>query len=303
MSDQIGGYVDGQFADVVLEASPEVLVPSTAVKPVRGLTRKDVSAIVAEFVGCFLFVFIGAGSIIANTWTQDSVGLMGIAAAHGLALGILITIFGATSGGHFNPAVTVALLVAHRIKALLALAYLLAQLLGATLGAFLLRVTFPVSIWKAAQLGTPGLSTGISPQAGVVVEALLTFFLLLAIYGTAIDTRAPKLGGFAIGLTVMVGILGAGVLTGGAMNPARAFGPALASGDWNNHIVYWIGPLVGAILAAFLYEYVILPRSQEIIKEQYEDGQAALDDDESVVPHDVREENIPQPHRVGPDEG
>ncbi|GHO85303.1 aquaporin [Dictyobacter formicarum] len=264
--------------------------PKAAGSPARkrGIARKNVSAIVAELIGCFLFVFVGAGSIMANTWTQGSVGLLGIAIAHGLALAVLITIFGATSGGHFNPAVTIAFLVARRIKLALGFGYIAAHLVGAALAALLLRTIFPSFVWKAAQLGTPGLSNSVSVGSGIAVEALMAFFLLLAIYGTAVDTRAPKLGGLFIGLTVTACVLGGGVLTGGVMNPARAFGPALVSGIWTNQIVYWIGPIVGAVLGACVYEYLILPRSEE--EEKFRDQNA--DANESVVPQQVKERNL-----------
>ncbi|GER90311.1 hypothetical protein KDW_44730 [Dictyobacter vulcani] len=259
----------------------------------HGISRKAISAVVAELIGCFLFIFIGAGSIIANTWSQGAVGLIGIAAAHGLALGVLITIFGVTSGGHFNPAVTISLLVARRITFVLAIFYVLAQLAGAILGALMLRLVFPEHVWKAALLGTPGLSSGISVGAGIAIEALLAFFLMLTIYGTAIDSRAPKLGGLAIGLALLADILGGGVLTGGAVNPARSFGPALVSNIWTNQFIYWIGPIVGAVLATCLYEYLILPRSEEDADfleptDDYDDD----DDDESVVPQEVKERNF-----------
>ncbi|WP_371865847.1 aquaporin [Dictyobacter kobayashii] len=117
---------------------------------------------------------------------------------------------------------------------------------------------------------------------------MLTFFLLLAIYGTAVDSRTPRLGGFGIGLAVLVGILSGGVLTGAAMNPMLAFGPALVSGVWTNQFVYWVGPIVGAVLAACVYEYLILPPSEEA-KDALEQDYG---DEESVVPQQVKERNL-----------
>jgi MIP family channel proteins len=224
-------------------------------------TSKDyVKPVIAELIGTFAFVFIGAGSIIANTLTHGALGLVGIALAHGLALSIMITAFAATSGGHINPAVTIGMLVTRRIAPLLGLLYIVAQLVGATLAGLLLQAVFPQVVWQAAQLGTPMLGPGVSFGTGVLVEAVLTFFLLLAVFGTAVDPRAPKIGGFGIGLTVAFDILVGGALTGASMNPARTFGPALAGGFWNNDLVYWIGPIIGAVLAALIYQYVILPR-------------------------------------------
>ncbi len=221
-----------------------------------------VRPVVAELVGTFAFFFIGAGAIVTNTMTHGAVGLLGIALAHGLALSIMISVFGATSGGHFNPAVTIGFLVTRRIAPLLALLYIVAQLVGGILAGLLLRIIFPEAVWQAAQLGTPNLAPGVSFGTGVLLEAVLTFFLLLAVFGTAVDERAPKIGGFGIGLTVLFDILMGGPLTGASMNPARTFGPALAGGFWQNDLVYWIGPIIGGIIAALLYEYVILPRRE-----------------------------------------
>ena len=222
------------------------------------VSEQYVAPIFAELVGTFVFVFIGAGSIITNTFVPGALGLVGIAFAHGLALSIVISAFGATSGGHINPAVTIGFLVTRRITPILGILYIMAQLVGATLAGLLLRAVFPQAVWQAAQLGTPNLGPGVSFGTGILVEAILTFFLLLAVFGTAVDPRAPKIGGFGIGLTVLVDILVGGPLTGAAMNPARAFGPALAGGFWQNDLVYWIGPIIGAVIAALLYEYVIL---------------------------------------------
>ena len=246
-----------------LEAPPSALSTATNLQdqrtsPSEEMNKGYVKPLIAELVGTFVFVFIGAGSIITNILTRGAIGILGIALAHGLALAIVITIFAATSGGHINPAVTIAMLVTRRIAPLLGILYIVAQLVGATLAGLLLRVIYPQVVWQAAQLGTPSLAPGVSFGTGVLVEAVLTFFLLLAVFGTAVDPRAPKIGGFGIGLTVLVDILVGGALTGAAMNPARAFGPALAGGFWQNDLVYWIGPIIGAVIAALIYEYVIL---------------------------------------------
>lgn len=220
--------------------------------------ERYVKPITAELVGTFAFFFIGAGAIVTNTFSNGAVGLLGIALAHGLILAIMISTFGATSGGHFNPAVTIGFLVTRRIKPDLAVLYIIAQLVGGTLSGLALRAVFVESVWSKTHIGTPALAPGVSVGAAILLEAILTFFLLLAIFGTAVDPRAPKIGGFGIGLTVGVDIFVGGPVTGAAMNPARAFGPALASGFWDNQLVYWVGPIIGAVIAALLYEYVIL---------------------------------------------
>ncbi len=207
----------------------------------------------AELVGTFIFFFIGAGSIVTDSYTHGAVGLIGIALAHGLVLSVLVSAFGAISGAHFNPAVTVGAWVARKVDASTVILYIIAQLVGGSLAGFLLRGIFPEAAWQAVHLGTPALSVGVSPLVGLVLEATLTFFLMIAVLGTAMDSMAPKIGGFGIGLTVAVDILVGGPLTGAAMNPARVFGPALAAGFWENHWIYWVGPIAGASFASWLY--------------------------------------------------
>ncbi len=180
-------------------------------------------------------------------------GLVGIALANGLALAALITAFGGFSGAHFNPAVTVAALIGRQITAVHAGLYILTQLLAAVLAGFALRAVFPTAIWQAANLGTPAVTAGVSIAAAVLLEAILAFILVIVIFGAAMDAPAGKAGGLAIGLTVAAAILMGGELTGAAMNPARTFGPAVAANFWENHLVYWVGPLCGAILASLIY--------------------------------------------------
>ena len=261
--------IRNEQADRILESPSNtgpIITPQQA-QARNKLGEQYVAPVFAELIGTFGFVFIGAGSIVSNTLTHGAIGLIGIALALGLALAIMITIFSATSGGHINPAVTIGFLVTRRIAPLPGILYIVAQLVGATLAGLLLRAVFPQAVWQAAQLGTTNLGPGVSFGIGVLVEAVLTFFLLLAVFGTAVDKRAPKIGGFGIGLTVLVDVLVGGGLTGASMNPARTFGPALAGGFWQNDLVYWIGPIVGGVIAALIYEYVILsPRwvSQEM---------------------------------------
>ncbi|HEX2141311.1 MAG TPA: aquaporin [Candidatus Limnocylindria bacterium] len=216
------------------------------------------AALVAEAVGTFLFVFVGAGSVVLATHAGDAgPGLVGIALAHGLALAVLISAFGAISGGHFNPAVTVAVRLAGRIEWGNAVGYVIAQLLGAAVAAFALRAVLPESSWEPSGIGSPALGQGIGIGAGIAIEAVLTVLLVLAVFGTAIDARAPRLGGMAIGLAVTADVLMGGPLTGAAMNPARWFGPAVASGQLDNWYVWWVGPLLGGIVAALIYRYAL----------------------------------------------
>jgi aquaporin Z len=220
---------------------------------------------VAEFIATFTLIFIGAGSVILNA--NHQLDLVGVALAHGLALAIMVSVTAHISGGHVNPAVTVGLWVTGKISTLRAGIYIVAQLLGATAGALALRATFPESLWKAANLGTPAPAPGISAGSAVVLEAILTFFLVFAVYGTAVDERGPfaKLAGFPIGLVLTMDILAAGPLTGAAMNPARAFGPALVSGSWIDGWVYWVGPIAGGIIAAAVYWMMFLKDREPVV--------------------------------------
>ncbi len=207
----------------------------------------------AELVGTFIFFFIGAGAIITDNYTHGAVGLIGIALAHGLALAVMVSALGPISGGHFNPAVTVGLWIAKKIPTSSLPFYIGAQLIGGVLAGLALRSVFTYDVWNRVHLGTPALAPFMSPFAAIGIEAILTMALMIAVLGTAVDSMAPKIGGFGIGLTVTADILVGGPLTGGAMNPARVFGPGLVAGFWEYHWVYWIGPIAGASLASWLY--------------------------------------------------
>jgi MIP family channel proteins len=191
--------------------------------------------------------------VVANGGTSP--GLLGVALAHGLALAVLVSALGAVSGAHFNPAVTLAVWIMGKITPTRAVMYVVAQLIGAALAGFALRSTFPSEAWQPSAIGTPALGAGISPAIGITVEAVLTALLVFVVLGTAVDSRAPKIGGLAIGLAVAADILMGGPLTGAAMNPARWFGPAVAAGAYADWYVWWIGPLLGAAVAALVYRY------------------------------------------------
>jgi len=221
----------------------------------------------AEFVGTFALIFFGAGSICADqllkSTNQGSLGLLGIAVAHGLAIGIMVSAVGHISGGHLNPAVTIGFWVTRRISTFGALLYWVSQLAGAIAAAYLLRAVIPDDTWRVVALGTPDLARDFSRTAGMVVEGVMTFFLVFVVFATAADKLGAfgKIAGFAIGLTITMDILMGGPLTGAAMNPARAFGPALAAQHWVNHGVYWVGPLLGGVVAGWLYDTLYLKKA------------------------------------------
>lgn len=216
-------------------------------------------ALIAEAIGTFLFFFVGAGSVVLGDYLVanggTSPGLLGVALAHGLALAVLVSALGPVSGGHFNPAVTLGAWIVGAIPAPRAGMYVLAQLVGAAAAGFALRGIFPTDAWQPSNIGTPALGAGITPLLGIAVEAILTSLLVFAVIGTAIDRRAPQIGGLAIGLAVTADILLGGPLTGAAMNPARWFGPAVAAGAFGDWYVWWIGPAIGAAAAGLIYRY------------------------------------------------
>jgi MIP family channel proteins len=208
----------------------------------------------AEFVGTFALVFVGAGSVaFARTLTD-------IALAHGLVIAVFVSALGFISGGHFNPAVTLGFLVTRRIAAPLALWYWLMQFGAAAAGALLLHWVLPAAAENQGHLGAPSLGAGISSGPAVVVEAVLTFFLVFVVFATAVDPRGAfkQIAGLAIGFTISLDILMGGVLTGAAMNPARAFGPQLVGHTWSHFWIWYIGPLAGGVIAASLYELLYL---------------------------------------------
>ena len=215
--------------------------------------------LIAEFIGTFAFVFIGAG---AAAVVGDGAGLSGISAvafAHGLAIMVFAFAYGSISGGHMNPAVTVGVLAAGAMRVEEALGYVVSQLVGGIAGALLLWVVLGGA---GTGLGMPQLANGlvlgpttvtITPAAGFVIEALLAFFLVTTVLSTAVAGRAGNLAPLAIGMTLTLNITMGGALTGAPFNPARALGPMVATGNFTNAWLYMMAPLVGAVIAAFVH--------------------------------------------------
>jgi MIP family channel proteins len=220
-----------------------------------------IQPLLAEFLGTFFFCFAGIAAILCSTPSIGSgAGIVGIALAHGLALSVAVNTFGGISGAHFNPAVSMGFLVTRRLPLVSLGPYIVAQLLGATLAALICRGIFPVEAIAQAQLGIPLPAAWVTPGVVVVAEFVMTYLLMTAIFGTAVDQRgqAVKIGGFGIGLTVAFDILAGGAVTGASMNPARSFGPALVLGNWHWHLLYWLAPIAGACTAALVYEHLLL---------------------------------------------
>jgi aquaporin TIP len=207
---------------------------------------------IAEFIGAFTLIFIGGGAgVVAGG------DIVAVALANGLAIGLMVSNFGHISGGHFNPAITLGFVATRRITWPLAVAYWISQLAGAVVAAGLLRWFFH----RAAAPGVvPHVNSHIGTGKGLVIEIILTMFLVIAVFATAVDSGGAfkAIAGLGIGLTITIDVLMGGPLTGAAMNPARSFGPALAFNSWSDEWLYWIGPAIGAVVAAVGYEYLYL---------------------------------------------
>lgn len=210
----------------------------------------------AELISTFSLVFIGAGAILSNN------SLTGVALAHGLVLMSMIYATAHISGAHVNPAVTVGMWVTKKINTKDGIFYIIFQLLGATIAGYLLQTIFPNSSAEL-HLGATALASNITVGMGILIEAILTFFLVFTIFAVAVDKKGKNGAfGLAIGLVLTFDILVGGNLTGASMNPARSFGPALVSGFWKNHVVYWVGPLIGSVVAALVYNNLLLNKKQ-----------------------------------------
>jgi len=224
--------------------------------PVR-LSKK----LAAELLGTFVFVIVGAGSAVGTAGLvspASGTGILVAALANGLGLAVAVSATMGISGGVLNPAVAVSLWVGKKLPSKELVPYIAAELVGATLAAAALVASFPSAMGNAVAWGSPTLSGVLNQWQGMTIEALLTFVLVFAVYGTAVDSRAPRIGGLGIGLAVLADVLVSGNLTGAAMNPARAYGPMIAGGFFPGYwYIYLIGPMVGGALAGLAYKYLV----------------------------------------------
>ena len=231
---------------------------------------------VAEFIGTFALVFVGAASAMYN------VGLLGIALAHGLTLAVFAYIYGQISGAHINPAVTLGHAANGNIKWSDAAVYWVAQFSGAALAAFLLRMFVSLidpNAFSAA--ATNGVLIAEHPYYAMGIEALLTFFLVNTVLHVSAGDKAGPFSGWAIGLTYTVAILAGAPLTGGSLNPARSFGPAIftqalkeGTPDWQNpmlYLIFFVGPFIGAIVAVLIYQFLSAPTVTEEDEADFEE--------------------------------
>ena len=189
-----------------------------------------------------------------------------IALAHGAAIGLMVYAFGHVSGAHFNPAVTISMLVTKRISIKEAIPYIVSQIIGAIVAAASLKAIIP-DLGGKVNFGTqPGPSDLLhnSVVSGFAVEAILTFFLVTVIFMTAVHKKAPAgMYGLAIGGMIFLIHLVGVPLTGASVNPARTLGPAIISGYWTNHLMYWVGPIVGAVIAGLIMNYIFVKKAEK----------------------------------------
>jgi MIP family channel proteins len=222
---------------------------------------------IAELVGAFTLVFIGGGAGIAA-----GSDLVAVALANGLAIGIMVSNLGHISGGHFNPAITLGFVVTRRITLPLAAAYWVAQFVGAVLAAILLRFLFH----KPDVLAAVPQVAHVGAGRGLLIEIVLTFFLVGTVFATAVDPRGAfkSIAGLTIGLIITIDVLMGGPYTGAAMNPARAFGPQLIANFWADGWIYYVGPAIGGVIAALAYDWLYLRPLQPSVVGTPESGVA-----------------------------
>jgi MIP family channel proteins len=217
--------------------------------------NQNLKAALAEMIGTFTLTFIGAGAgALAGA---SGGGLLAVALAHGVALMVIVYAWGAVSGAHVNPAVTFGLAIAGKMDWMKAIYYWIAQFVGAALAAYLLAYLVGAGTGLGATIGS---LTSTDPVKAIILEAVLTFFLVTAVFGTAVAGRNGNAAGLAIGFVLAMDILMGGPLTGASMNPARTFGPALATGDFSYLWMYLAGPLLGGAAAGLLYDRVFLSK-------------------------------------------
>jgi aquaporin Z len=225
--------------------------------------RDPLRHFISEFVGTFALVFIGGATVMSTT--NNPHALLEVALANGLALCIFISALMRISG-HFNPAVTIGFIAARRIDPMMAGIYIIAQLVGAVAAAYILKITFPADVFAATRGGGQAIALSATGTQAWILEAIATFFLVFVVFGTAVDPKATRVGGFAIGLTFTADILAIGPISGASMDPARSFGPALVSGIFEGQFIYWTAPIVGGIVAALLYDTLFIRRDREPVE-------------------------------------
>ncbi|MDH3496630.1 MAG: aquaporin [Gemmatimonadota bacterium] len=221
--------------------------------------RATLRPLAAEFLGTFALVFVGCGAVVVDAAGGGRIGLGGVAFAHATVYAVMVTAMLPISGGHLNPAVTFAVWMTGRLAWRPAVLYGVTQLLAAAVAVLAVKWLFPAAAGLATSLGVPRIAGAVTFTQAVFLEAVLTAVLVSTVFGTTVSRHAPRVGGFAVGLVLLFVMLVGGPLTGGAVNPARAFGPALVSQDWYGQLAFWLGPALGAAVAAFVWAKLLLP--------------------------------------------
>lgn len=213
----------------------------------------------AEFLGTFALCFLGQGAIVVQHLLHPgAIDWLAVAAAHGVILAVMTSALGAVSGGHFNPAVTFGFVTTGRQSWTSAITYWVSQLFGAVVANAMLRTAVPGADGVAVRYGAPVFATSTGSWQAFLLEFVLTFLLVTVFWGTMVEERAPRLGGFGIGFALFAAMLVCGPLTGAALNPARDFGAAFVAGVWQGHWIHWLAPLLGGGAAARLYKSVVM---------------------------------------------
>ncbi|XP_012664322.1 aquaporin-8 [Otolemur garnettii] len=229
--------------------------PSEAGRACTSWYEQLVQPCLLELLGSALFIFIGCMSVIENV---PDMGLLQPALAHGLALSLIISTLGNISGGHFNPAVSLAAMLSGGLTLMMLLPYWICQLLGGLLGAALAKVVSPEErFWNATGAAFVTVQKQGQVMGALVAEIILTMLTLAVGLGTTTNektTFSPT--PFCVGLSVTMAILAGGAVSGACMNPARAFGPAVMANYWGFHWIYWLGPLLASLLVGLLFRFV-----------------------------------------------
>ncbi|CAG5133234.1 unnamed protein product [Candidula unifasciata] len=227
-------------------------------------TNRFVRAVLAEAVGTAMLVIVGCGSVSTlNKGLNPGADTIAVAFAFGFALAMIVWVFGHISGAHVNPCVSIGFLVTGHVSLLKAICYIIAQIAGAIAGAGLLRAIIPDK-WQG-NLGSTTLTEGVNLWQGVIIELIATFCLVMTVFASCDRLRTDHGGSIAlaIGFCVTAMIAWMGTTTGGSMNPARSLGPAVITGTWTNHWIYWVAPIAGGIIAALVYEHVFAEQTKE----------------------------------------
>ncbi|XP_075701672.1 aquaporin-8-like [Rhinoderma darwinii] len=243
--------------------SREALAAKDKEKDELNIFETYVQPCLAELLGCVLFTSIGCLSVLVN---PTGAGPLLPAFAHGLALAVVISVLGNISGGHFNPAITLGVVISGGLTPILLLPYWMCQLAGGILGALLAKGLADDSSFVNRTGAVCMLDSETSVGKAVGVEIVFSFFLVFAVVMGAVGERSrTPLAPYSIAFTVTTGILAGGSISGSCLNPSRALGPAVVAGYWDYHWVYWVGPVSGAILVSLIYRLLLAGKSHRLL--------------------------------------